>query len=278
MSNEFDKFYTDAAVVSGCVSSWEKSVKVKKEQIVVETSAGGGAFLNQLTSYNVKAYDIKPEADGIIEQDFLKLNLENEFGNKILHFVSNVPFGKGSSLANKFIKHCTDHSSTKSMSFILPASHSRPYLMNKVNKFFHLKHQHFCQDFVEYGNNKKINCVFQVWVRKSYERELINMRPTTSLISFTSKENATHKIGNKARTGRVFKIDTDTKQKKIASSSFIYVRLNDALLEKTCNKYEGYLIHSVNKEEFIACANTTKREVVNGMEAIMEAVLNKHKC
>jgi len=278
MSNELDKFYTADDVVTDCISSWEKNLKIKEKDFVVECSAGGGAFLNHLSSYNVKAFDILPEADGIIKQDFLKLNLEKEFGKKKLHFVSNVPFGKGSSLANKFIKHCTDHSSTKSMSFILPASHSRPYLMNKVNKFFHLKHQHFCQDFVEFGKSQKINCVFQIWVRKSYERELINMRPTTSLISFTSKENATHKIGNKARTGKIYKIDTDTKQKKIASSSFIYIKFNDAFLEKTCNKYEGYLIHSVNKNEFIACPNTTKMEVVNGMEKIMEAILNKHKC
>ena len=276
MSNIYDKFYTDDKVVSDCISSWQKNLKIKNTHAVVECSAGGGAFLNQLSSYNVSAYDIKPEADGIIEQDFLKLNLQKEFGNKKIHFISNVPFGKSSSLANKFIKHCTDHKKTKSFSFILPASHSRPYLLNKVNKYFHLKHQHFCQDFVEYGSNKKINCVFQVWMRKSYERDLINMRPTTSLITFTNKQDADFKIGCKAKTGRVFLIDTDTKQKKtISSSSFMYLKVNDKKLKKILTKYEGYLICKVNKQEFIACPNLTKMEVINAMEKIMLKIINK---
>tara|TARA_R100000655_G_scaffold913_1_gene3678 strand:+ start:262 stop:930 length:669 start_codon:yes stop_codon:yes gene_type:complete len=221
MSNEFDKYYTDPEVVNECITAWKQSVNVKENHIVIETSAGEGAFLDQLAPYNVKAYDIKPEAEGIIQQDFLKLNLENEFGNKKLHFVSNVPFGKSSSLANKFIKHCTEHPTTRSVSFILPASHSRPYLMNKVDKYFHLQHQHYCQDFVEYGSKKKINCCFQVWVRRSYPRELIDRHPTTSLLTFTTKENATHKVGNKAMTGRVFKIGTDTKQKNYHQQVFI---------------------------------------------------------
>jgi len=277
MSNIFDKFYTADAVVRDCISSWENCIYVGDDEYVVECSAGGGAFLNHLSSYNVKAYDIKPEADGIVEQDFLSLDEDKEYENHYVHYLSNVPFGKGSSLANKFIKKCTNDYRTKSFSFVLPASHSRSYLLNKVDKYFHLKHEHFCSDFVEYGKSQKINCVFQVWVRKSYPRELINRKPMTSLLTITNKENANFKIGNKAKTGRVYKIDTDTKQKTISSSSFIYVNVNDELLAKYFTNYEGKKIHKVRKEQFIACPNTSREEIVNGAERIMGKIIRLHK-
>ncbi len=277
MSNIFDKFYTADAVVRDCISSWENCIYVGDDEYVVECSAGGGAFLNHLSSYNVKAYDIKPEADGIVEQDFLSLDEDKEYENHYVHYLSNVPFGKGSSLANKFIKKCTNDYRTKSFSFVLPASHSRSYLLNKVDKYFHLKHEHFCSDFVEYGKSQKINCVFQVWVRKSYPRELINRKPMTSLLTITNKENANFKIGNKAKTGRVYKIDTDTKQKTISSSSFIYVNVNDELLAKYFTNYEGKKIHKVRKEQFIACPNTSREEIVNGAERIMGKIMRLHK-
>ena len=279
MSNIYDKFYTADAVVKDCISSWENCIEVGDDEYVVECSAGAGAFLNHLSSYKVKAYDIKPEADGIVQQDFLSLDENKEYGNHNVHYLSNVPFGKGSSLANKFIKKCTNDHRTKSFSFVLPASHSRSYLMNKVNKYFHIVHQHFCSDFVEYGKSQKINCVFQVWVRKSYPRELIDRKPLSSLITITNKENANFKIGNKARTARVFKIDTDTKQKTISSSSFIYVRVNDETLAKYFIKYEGMRIHKVRREQFIACANSSREEIINGTEKIMKKIhrLNRLK-
>ena len=217
MSNIFFKFYTADKVVVDCVSSWRNCLDVDADDYVVECSAGGGAFLNHLKSYNVKAYDIKPEAEGIVQQDFLSLDAKQEFGNRGVHYLSNVPFGRCSSLANKFIKKCTNDKRTKSFGFILPASHSRSYLMNKVDKYYHMVHQHFCQDFVEYGKSQKINCVFQVWIKKDFPRDLINRKPKTSFLTFTNKDNANFKIGNTAKTGRVYKIDTDTKQKTIAT-------------------------------------------------------------
>jgi len=116
-----------------------------------------------------------------------------------------------------------------------------------------------------------------VWVRKSYPRELINRKPMTSLLTITNKENANFKIGNKAKTGRVYKIDTDTKQKTISSSSFIYVNVNDELLAKYFTNYEGKKIHKVRKEQFIACPNTSREEIVNGAERIMGKIIRLHK-
>ena len=58
------------------------------------------------------SYDIKPEGKGIIEQDFLKLNITDGF-NIPLHFIGNPPFGRQSSLAKKFIKHICNCDKTK---------------------------------------------------------------------------------------------------------------------------------------------------------------------
>ena len=55
---------------------------------IIEPSAGNGSFSNQL---NCIAYDIEPENNEIIKQDYLTLGLEYKKGRLI---ISNPPFGR----------------------------------------------------------------------------------------------------------------------------------------------------------------------------------------
>ena len=68
-----DKFYTNSEVVDLVMDMFERLVVVSPGDVIVEPSAGDGAFLNRLAAYpNVIATDILPEKDGITQCDFLE--------------------------------------------------------------------------------------------------------------------------------------------------------------------------------------------------------------
>ena len=114
-----DKFYTNPDIALACFNTFKKYI-THKNCVIIEPAAGNGAFLSPLADYNYKAYDILPENEGIILQDFLTLDLA-QFQTP-LYFIGNPPFGRQSSLAKKFIKHITACVNTAVIGFILPKS------------------------------------------------------------------------------------------------------------------------------------------------------------
>ena len=112
-----DKFYTPIKVAKKCLESIED---FDSYDVVIEPSAGNGSFSNLIE--NCIAYDIEPEGENIIKQDFLKI--ENIKGEHKL-FIGNPPFGSRSSLAKDFIRHCIELGA-ETIAFILP---------NTFNKF-----------------------------------------------------------------------------------------------------------------------------------------------
>ena len=76
---------------------------------------------------NYRFYDLEPENDEIIKQDYLNFDytgIADEF-NKT-HIIGNPPFGRQSSLAIKFIKKSVTY--CDSISFILPKSFKKESL------------------------------------------------------------------------------------------------------------------------------------------------------
>jgi hypothetical protein len=68
-----DKFYTNSSVVDLVVDMFERLVEASPDDVIIEPSAGNGAFLGRLASYpNLIATDILPERDGIVQCDFLE--------------------------------------------------------------------------------------------------------------------------------------------------------------------------------------------------------------
>ena len=117
-----DKYYTNDEIVELCIYNIKKYLTIDDNDLIIEPSAGNGSFINHIKSLtdNYKFYDIEPENDEIIKQDYLILDI-NEFKkfNKI-HIIGNPPFGRQSSLAIKFIKKSCEF--CYSISFILPRS------------------------------------------------------------------------------------------------------------------------------------------------------------
>ena len=99
-----DKYYTSQSLADYCTQKAIDVIGIENITELVESSAGNGVFLNSfeklLPNIPYKAYDIEPEDDRIIKQDYLELDMEYKKG---LCVIGNPPFGNKNSLVGKFI-------------------------------------------------------------------------------------------------------------------------------------------------------------------------------
>ena len=122
---KLDKFYTIPSISELCINKVNEKYKLTNFDLIIEPSAGNGSFLLQLPIENCIGFDISPENDKIIKQDFFEFNphtysyiehikhktIKNIFIKKKLNkilVIGNPPFGKVSSLAVKFFNHADD--------------------------------------------------------------------------------------------------------------------------------------------------------------------------
>ena len=111
-----DKYYTPPDLAKYIINKTKEIIGDENITEYIEPAAGAGVFLDFLDKPYL-AYDIEPEDDRIIKQDFLTLDLEYKKGRCI---IGNPPFGRGNSLSMAFYKksiHICDY-----ISFILPIS------------------------------------------------------------------------------------------------------------------------------------------------------------
>ena len=102
--NILDKFYTNDDIADYCFTRAVDMTGYDGSSPLVEPSAGGGAFVRAFQKHGLdrfEAYDIAPESDGIIRQDFLCL----DHGYDGSMCVGNPPFGHRSRLAIEFVKY-----------------------------------------------------------------------------------------------------------------------------------------------------------------------------
>ena len=164
--NTIDKYYTKPNVVNNCIELIKTHLTITKDDLIIEPSAGDGAFIlpiKQLTNH-FKFYDLEPEHNDIIQQNFLDFDytqFKKDY-NKI-HIIGNPPFGRQSSSAIKFIKKCCEFAN--SISFILPKSFKKNSMKKRFTKNYHLIHEIDLLDnsFLVNGNESNVPCVFQIW-------------------------------------------------------------------------------------------------------------------
>jgi len=117
-----DKYYTPIDLAIELIEQTLDFVGRDNIDTIIEPSAGNGSFSNYLfdnysDKYKVLAYDMEPEENIIIKQDFLKLDLE--YNDRCL-IIGNPPFGERNNLARQFYKKsCTI---SKYIAFILTIS------------------------------------------------------------------------------------------------------------------------------------------------------------
>lgn len=95
-----DKYYTSEELAQYCVNKTKEIIGEYNISEFLEPSAGAGVFLNYLPK-NTLAYDLEPENDRIIKQDYLTLKLDYKKGRCI---IGNPPFGSRNNLSLKFFK------------------------------------------------------------------------------------------------------------------------------------------------------------------------------
>ena len=153
---ELDKYYTPKRVVDICISR-VKALGVGFSE-VIEPSAGNGAFLEGINN-NFHCpkflYDIKPEHSAIVEQDFLKLDLQYKKDRLI---IGNPPFGSRNSLIIKFFKKSIELGDY--IAFVLPVSQ-----MNNVKQLYEFDLVESVDlGFQEYSG-VKLHCCFNIYKR-----------------------------------------------------------------------------------------------------------------
>lgn len=188
--NPIDKYYTKPKVVKQCIEYVSEYVGISDRHLVVEPSAGNGSFIEEikLLSQNYKFYDLEPEHQDIIKQDFLELDFtEMTKDYKKIHIIGNPPFGRQASLARKFIKKCCLFA--KSISFILPKSFKKDSMHKCFDNYYHLAFEVDLDDnsFLVNGLDCDVPCVFQIWKLKKKPRKEVET-PDPVNFKFVKKE------------------------------------------------------------------------------------------
>lgn len=150
---ELDKYYTSKDLAKYCIDKTFEIIGAKNITEIIEPSAGNGSFSSQLE--NCIAYDIAPESEGIIKQDFLQLDVPYKKGRLI---IGNPPFGNSNSLMIKFYKKAVNLGDY--ISFILPISQ---FNNNQKTYEFNLIHSEDL-GLKEYSKTP-LRCCFNIYQR-----------------------------------------------------------------------------------------------------------------
>lgn len=166
-----DKYYTPPDLAEYIVNKTKEIIG--KENIIeyIEPSAGAGVFLDYLDKPYL-AYDIEPEDNRIVKQDYLELELEYKKGRCI---IGNPPFGERMYLAQQFYKKSIQLGDY--ISFILPISQ----LWNNNSLYeFDLIHS---EDLGKRQfSDRKLHCCFNVYQRPYNS---LNAKPKNKLKDVT---------------------------------------------------------------------------------------------
>lgn len=220
--NIIDKYYTKDTVVELCLQYVKTNIQINKDDLIIEPSAGNGSFITGIKklSSNFKFYDLEPEHDEIIRQDYLLY----DYGNikavyKNIHVIGNPPFGRQASTAIKFIKKSCEF--CKSISFILPRSFKKDSLKKYFPLNYHLVLEVDLPDksFMVDGIEHDVPCIFQIWEKKECNRDITAKLAPLNFVFVRKTENpdiSFRRVGVNAGT-----IDTEIESKNVQTHYFI---------------------------------------------------------
>lgn len=233
--NTIDKYYTKPTIVEKCINMTVEHLSITCDDFIIEPSAGNGSFIDgikQLTT-NHLFYDLEPEHDEIIKQDYLLFDCDTTIQtpyNKI-HIIGNPPFGRQSSLAIKFIKKSCEF--CHSISFILPKSFKKESMKKSFPINYHLILEYDIPDNSFLVDNKEHNvpCVFQIWKKKDVNRAITPKMVPNKYNFVTKNENpdiSFRRVGVNA--GRISK-DIDK-----SDQSHYFIKFDEKISDDIYNK------------------------------------------
>ncbi len=162
-----EPYWTAPELARRCVEFAAQRLPFEGFDLLVEPSAGRGAFLTLLPADKRVALDIEPRHPEIRRGDFLAWVPPMDRGRILT--IGNPPFGQRGALAMAFITRAAHYSDA--FAFVLPRSFNKYTFQNRVPESFHLIGSFDCDDFCgEDGAAKKVRAVFQVWERRGDRR------------------------------------------------------------------------------------------------------------
>lgn len=172
-----DKFYTKPEIAKKLIDELGEI----NYTTIIEPSAGNGSFSQFLPG--CIALDIEPEAENIIQQDFLTYYPPKDRGPILV--IGNPPFGEQSKLALEFFKHAAEFANT--IAFIVPRSFRKVSIQNKLPlNFWQIREIEIpSSSFLLNGVEHSVPCMFQVWDKASTLREKIVFPTQSKYFSFT---------------------------------------------------------------------------------------------
>lgn len=205
-----DKFYTPIETAKYCISLVPN---LSQYDLIVEPSAGTGSFSQQLQCL---AYDIEPEKEGIIQQDWLALASLPK--NQHCLVIGNPPFGVRGSVAKQFIKH-SQKLGAETIAFILPNTFSK--LSNQSLSLFPKNWSLIVERPLENStfilpDSKKyfVPCSFYVWTNQSAKINLRQIKePNNEDFCFLSRESQEADFAINGNSGKVKEISEITNPK-----------------------------------------------------------------
>jgi hypothetical protein len=212
-----DKFYTKPEIAQLCLDSIPGGLD--QYAVSIEPSAGGGSFSSLIPG--CLALDLHPEAEGIIEQDWLKYQRDRyeDPTQRVLVF-GNPPFGQQNSLAVKFINHAALFADT--IAFILPLSFKKPSVQNRLHPHLHLAFEMDLpkKAFSLEGEDYAVPCVFQVWEYDASIKRDKHVTVTPVGFSFVTRDSnpdfSVQRVG-----GRAGFASSDWAEKSLQSHYFV---------------------------------------------------------
>lgn len=260
---ENDKFYTKPNISKTCIDM----VDLLEFDIIIEPSAGSGSFSKQID--NCIAYDLVPEDDSIIQQDFFELDVTQFKGKKILT-IGNPPFGVQNNLAIKFFNKAAQFSDT--IAFILPKSFMKESIQNKLDLRFHLdKYIELpYNSFSLNGNDYGVNCVFQIWKKKNIKRTIETKMIDESFIKFSNENDfdfIVRRVGGNA--GKAYIL---SEGESVSSQSNYYIK-NNSLLK------DDVLVDIINNIQMdivnysVGPRSLSKRELVEYVNEVLKFII-----
>ena len=148
-----DKYYTSKELAKYCIDKTYEIIGKKNITEIIEPSAGSGNFSLQLDS--CVAYDIEPEHESIIKQDYLELETNYLWGR---HVIGNPPFGDKMDLAKKFFKKSIELGDY--VAFVLPISQ-----LNNTSSMYEFDLIHSEDLGMKRYSNRDLHCCFNIYKR-----------------------------------------------------------------------------------------------------------------
>lgn len=167
-----DKYYTPPELAMYCVEKTKEIIGDENITEYIEPSAGSGVFLDYLDKPYI-AYDIEPEDERIIKQDYLTVDLEYKKGRCV---IGNPPYGRCLNMAQKFFKKSIGMADT--IAFILPISQ-----LNNTRSMYEFDLIHSEDLGTKTYTDRDLHCCFNIYRRP--ESGELNKKPTTKLKDIT---------------------------------------------------------------------------------------------